>query len=342
MQNDLSSPALHIVVFSNFEGFCQDPAEAQRIVQGFEAITDRHPEIVWTHMFNPIHLRGPANKCQCREVFLTYLHALVQRQPRTDVGLHLHMFYGLVEALGMVPRSFPYADAPVGQGHQPRGLDGDGYDVLLTGYPVAEQRQLIERCCDTYQQCGLRRPTAFCAGYSATNPALQALLDQLGFTASCAAQAVPPGIAGVSYPPAWYELLEWAENITPLSKPYRVGTQSILPPPAAGPFLDHLVEIPLNTDTDLRPPYLRGRPIGRTAILDAHYQMVQDTGRSSCVALGVHDVYLGDVAGRGPLLAEMAANLDHVRKLGRHGAVPVRFATASEVADRVRAETGRW
>ena len=185
-------------------------------------------------------------------------------------------------------------------------------------------------------------PTAFCAGYSATDPALQALLDQLGFVASCAAQAVPRGIAGVSYPPSWYDLLEWAEHITPLAKPYRVGTTSILPPPAAGPALERLVEIPLNTDTDLRPPYLNGRPIARKAILDAHYKMIQDTGRSSCVALGIHDVYLGDDAQRGPILAEMAANLDHVRSLGQRGAVPVRFATASEVADRVRTETGRW
>ena len=342
MQNTLRPPTLHILVFSNFEGFCQDPAEAHRIVDGFEAISQRHPEVIWTHMFNPVHLRGPVQKCQCGEIFLAYLRALVQRQPRTEVGLHLHLFYALVEALGLVPRSYPYADAPPGLCHQSRGLEGDGYDVLLTGYSTSEQRQLVERCCDVFRQCGLPRPTAFCAGFSATNPTLQDLLDQLGFVASCAAQAVPPGIAGVSYPPCWYELLEWGEHITPLAKPYRVGLDTILPPPADAPVLDHLVEIPLNTDTDLRPPYLHGRPISRKEILEAHYEMVRATGRSSCVALGLHDVYLGDVTARGPHLAEMAANLDHVRELSRRGPVPVRFATAPEVAHCVRTETGLW
>ena len=129
-------------------------------------------------------------------------------------------------------------------------------------------------------------------------------------------------------------------HITPLSKPYRVSRDSILP--AGGPWLEHLVEIPLNTDTDVRQPYLHGQPISRKEILDRHYEMVRSTGRSSCVALGVHDVYLAENPQRPPVLAEMAASLDHVRTIRQRGDVPVCFATASEIADRVRTETGLW
>ena len=328
-----AAPVLYIVVYSNFEGFCTDPARARQGVEGFEQLTARHPEIVWTHMFNPIHLVGTGPKRQCGEVFVPYLRRLIQRQPLTEVGLHLHLFLSLVEALGIKPRTEPRGD-----GTQPHT---DGYDVLITGYPQSEREAIVGKCVAAFESAGLPRPTSFCTGYSATDPALQAYLDRTGFTTSFAAQVIPSGIPGVSHQPSWYKLLEWGENVTPLSRPYRVGTKSILPTPG-GPYLDHLVEVPLTTDQDIRQLYLYHQPVSRRNILDFHYELVRATGRSSCVPFGVHDCYMEEGEMRGPVHAEMAANLDHVRRIIQRGDVRVEFASASAVAHSVLTEPERW
>src|SRR5437667_9467796 len=106
-------PTLYIVVYSNFEGFCVGQERARQCVEGFEIITKRYPQIIWTHMFNPIHLVGTGGRRDCGEVFVPYLQSLIKRQPLTEVGLHTHLFYSFVAALGLEPR------------RQPRGTPGD-------------------------------------------------------------------------------------------------------------------------------------------------------------------------------------------------------------------------
>src|SRR5262249_19002499 len=129
-------PTLYLIVFSNFEGFCTDPAEARRITQGVAQVSRRFPETIWTHMFNPVHLLGNTPQRQCEAVFIDYLRGLKKKQPATETGLHLHMFKSIPEALGVMPRSLPSASG------EPSG----GYDVLLTGYTAPERAQLIEGC----------------------------------------------------------------------------------------------------------------------------------------------------------------------------------------------------
>lgn len=328
-QTPAATPALHIVLYSNFEGFCADVNRARQIVEGFESFTNRYPQIVWTHMFNPVHLVGSGAKRDCGAVFLPWLHSLIKRQPLTDVGLHTHLFFPFIEALGLKPRREPCGTAN----------DGGGYSVLLTGYPQSEQKIIIQKSVEAFTQNGLPGPTTFCAGYSATDSALQAFLEKAGFTASFAGQVIPPGIPGISHHPCWYQLLEWGENLTPLSRPYRVGKNTILPT-ATGPWLDRLVEIPLIADQDIRQLYLYGQPVSRRNVLDFHYEFVRATGRSSCVPLGVHDCYLEEGRMRGPVLDEMAASLDHVQRIIQRGDVPVRFSTAAEVSRCVHAEPG--
>ncbi|MCG3146663.1 MAG: hypothetical protein PCFJNLEI_00097 [Verrucomicrobiae bacterium] len=331
MSSKKSPAVLHIVVYSNFEGFCMGADRAQQCVEGFELLTDRCPQVVWTHMFNPIHLIGSGAKRECGAVFVPYLQKLRARQPRTDIGLHTHLFDSFIEALGLTPRAEPRGTT---------GENGGGYDVLLTGYPQTEQAVIIGNSVAAFAEHDLARPVTFCAGYSATNPAIQAFLEKCGFTTSFAGQVIPPGIPEISHHPCWYELLEWGENITPLTRPYRVQRDSILPGP--GPYLDRLVEVPLVADQDIRQLYLHRQPVSRQNLLDFHAELVRVTGRSSCVPLGVHDCFLERNDMRAPVTAEMVACLEHVERIAARGAVTVRYSTAAEVSQSVFAEPELW
>jgi hypothetical protein len=341
MEGAAPVPTLYVIVFSNFEGFCRETERAREIVDGFGELHAAFPAAIWTHMFNSIHLVGPEEHQRAGRELTAYLRSLLVGEPRTEVGLHLHAFYALIQALGVTPRGHPHAGAAPGDCGRSRGLEGDGYDVLLTAYPAAERERVIQGCLDAFATAGIPRPTSFCAGYSAADPELQTTLERLGFTTSFAAQVVPKGIEGVSYPGCWYELLEWGEKLTPLSRPYRVRRRTLLPK-AGEPLLDRLVEVPLNLDTDVRPLFLHGNPVSRRAILDFHAELVLATGKSSCVCLGLHDVYLSDQKRRQPVLDEMASNLKYVQGIALRGGVPVRFATASEVSALVHANPEAW
>ena len=332
------SATLHVLTFSNFEGFCSDKPKARRIVDGFEQIGREYPDAVWTHMFNPRYLLGTKEHREAGEVFVAYLTELRSHEPRTEIGLHLHMYDDLVAALGVRPRGVPYSGAPPGDCLAGPDRESNGYDVLMTGFTANERRRLVEGSVESLVRSGLPRPRSFCAGYSATDPAMQAMLEECGFTTSFAAQVLPRGVDGVSYPDCWYELLEWGEGLTPLVQPYRVPRDSILPR-AGAPLLDRLVEIPLNADTDTRPPYLNGEPVSRRSILDAHFEMIRTTGADSSVALGLHDVYLADEAARGDVLDEMLSSLAYAEQIGLRGEGCVRFSTASEVSARLHAES---
>ena len=341
MEGAIPIPTLYVIVFSNFEGFCRESERARDIVDGFRELHAAFPAAIWTHMFNPIHLLGPKEHQGAGLVLTAYLREILLAEPRTEVGLHLHAFYALIQALGATPCGHPHAGAPPGDCGRSRGLDGDGYDVLLTAYSAAERERILQGCLDAFASAGLPRPTSFCAGYSAADPELQATLERLGFTTSFAAQVVPKGIEGVSYPDCWYELLEWGEKLTPLSRPYRVRRRTLLPK-AGEPLLDRLVEVPLNLDTDVRPLSLHGNPVSRRAVLDFHAELVRATGKSSCACLGLHDVYLGDQNRRQPVLDEMTSSLTYVQEIALRGGLRVRFATASEVSALVHANAETW
>lgn len=334
--------ALHVLAFSNFEGFCADRESARAIVAGFEEI-DRQvvPAVQWTHMFSPRHLLGGRGYREAGDEFIEYLHRLQKRKPRTEVGLHLHCFTDVIASLGVRPRLTPSASADPEDCTAPPGTAQSGYDVLLTGYSQEERERLIVGCTEAFLMAGLARPRTFCAGYSAADPAMQALLESCEFTTSFAAQILPRGVNGLSYPPCWYELLEWGENLSPLTGPYRVRRESILPG-AAGPYLDRMVEIPLNTDTDVRPPYLHGRPVSRKTILDLHRDRAGKGGVNTCVSLGLHDVSLVDGKTRVAVVDEMISNLSFAAQIGRTDDVEVVFGTASEVSQHVYSLPHLW
>jgi hypothetical protein len=322
---------IDVVVFSNFEGFIWEPAPAAR---WFEACSKAHPAIKWTHMYNPIYLMLKQPSYAKIEAQFSPMLLAAEARGEAEVGLHLHLFYDLVRQMGVEPRAYPYANDTTATFNHRRSIDEDrsgGYDVLLTGYSPKERAALLEASVGAFLRRGFRRPTSFCAGYSAADPALQALLVEKQFTTSFAAQAVGPE----DYGSGWYHLLDWYGNITPLTIPYRVCRHSILPPPHDSTEYLDLVEVPINMAVDKNDLHLWNAVVPREEMFDCHYNWARNHGRESAVAIGVHaDVVAGESWGSGKIAQVMDRFLTHVSRRAREGGAEVRFATAAEVARR--------
>ena len=325
---------VHLIVFSNFEGFNQDPEPS---IRWFEACSQAHPLIRWTHLYNPRHLivKTPESIAM-DQGFSPYL-LREQEQGRAEIGLHIHPFYDLVDQAGIRPRAHPYAgDRTLNCNHErtveedPQG-SGGGYDVLITGFTQAERAALLDASIDAFLQRGFDRPKVFCAGYSATDPAFQALLVDKGFAVSFAAQFVPPN----HYGSGWERLTPWSGNITPYSLPYRVSRSSVLPPPhAQDDYLD-LVEIPLNLGVDTNVLYLGDSPVSRAAVFDRHCAWAMDEGRETAVSIGVHTNVVGcETWGNGPVSKVVDTFLSHVEKHTDTKNAVIQYGTASRVATR--------
>jgi hypothetical protein len=319
---------VNVVVFSNFEGFVWEPEPA---VQWFDACSKAHPAIRWTHMYNPIYLLLKQPKYAKIEAQCSPMLLEAEAKGNAEVGLHLHLFYDLVRVMGLNPRAYPHANDTSPRFDHRRSLAEDrsgGYDVLMTGYSAAERAALLDASIGAFLRRGFRRPTSFCAGYSAADPALQALLVQKQFTTSFAAQAVGPE----DYPSGWYHQVDWYGTITPLTLPYRVSRHSILPPPHdTTEYLD-LVEVPLNMAVDKNNLYFGDTVVSREEMFDCHFNWARNNGRETAVAIGVHaDVVAGERWGSGKVSEVMDRFLTHVSRRAGEGGAQVRFATASAV-----------
>lgn len=325
---------VHIVVFSNFEGFARQPAP---ILRWFEACAKAHPAVRWTHLYNPLYLLVQQPAIITAEAAFSPFLLDAEKRGAAEVGIHLHLFYALMRAMEIEPRAYPFAgdtaphcDTRRTVAEDPRGEHG-GYDVLLTGYPAAEQARMLDASVAAFMRRGFRRPTAFCAGYSAATPAIQALLADKGFTVSIAAQAISPS----QYGTAWCRLLDWHGHITPLTIPYRVARNSILPPPHAGrDFLD-LVEVPLNMGVDKNDLPLGDAVVSREAMFDRHCDWTRQSGSDTTVTIGVHaDVIGSETWEDGPVAAVLHRFLAHAAARAQAGAIAIRYATASDVGTR--------
>ena len=184
---------------------------------------------------------------------------------------------------------------------------------------------------------GFPAPTTFCAGYSAADTELQTLLDGLGFSASFAAQPMPPRGTPASYPGCWHDSLEWSGHISPLTMPYRVNRHTILPPPHdEANYLD-LVEVPLNMWVDDFQLTLDGQDVTREDMFDRHVTWAGSNADSSAVAIGVHaETVAGERFADGPVANPVAklvtSFLNHVRDRRENSDVDIRFSTASDIA----------
>jgi len=327
---------VHIVVFSNFEGSLID---VQPAIQWFNECSAAHPAIVWTHMYNPIYLVMETPQLKKAEATLSSYLRDLQSRTKAEVGLHLHLYYDLVTRLGVSPRAYPYAgDTSPGCDDQrkPEVDRGNGYDVLMTGYTTHEQALLLDASVKAFVDHDFERPTSFCAGYSAADPDLQAVLAERGFRVSFSAQSVPPAHYGT----CWERLLKWSGHITPLTIPYRVARHSILPPPhVEDDYLD-LVEVPLNLGVDSNDLYLRKSRVSRVDMFDKHYAAAGRSGEETAVCIGVHaEVIAGEVWGKGPVSEVVDRFLTHAERRAAEGRAEIRFGKVSDVAARFRNNT---
>jgi hypothetical protein len=318
-----------VVVFSNFEGWLQNPGPA---VRWFESCSQAHPSITWTHMYSPRYLVVQTPEMiKAGAEFTPYL-LKARASGRAEVGLHIHLFYDLIRQAGVQPRAYPFATDSTASCNFPRTTEQDssnGYDVLLNGYTAKERSKIIDAGINAFLHSGLGRPKSFCAGYSAADPALQAMLARKSFTASFAAQVIHPN----QYGGCWDRLLDWSGHITPLSIPYRVSRSTILPPPHADKKHLDLVEVPLNMGVDATDLYLENQKVTRADMFDRHYDWARDTGGRTAVAIGVHADVVGlEEWGSGPVSRVIDGFLDHVAQRSREGAARIQYGTVSEVA----------
>jgi hypothetical protein len=320
---------VHVIVFSNFEGWSKKPGET---VAWLDACWQAHPYIRWTHMYNPWHLlmkHLPEVKAT-EAVFTPYVRG-AQDSGRAEVGLHIHLYYELARRAGVEPRRVPQGLQRDCSSPLPGDKDDQGYGILMTAYTPEERSTILDVSLGAFLCAELGRPKSFVAAYSATDPALQAMLASKGFIASFGAQSIPP----VLYGTCWDRSIPWRGQITPLSIPYRVSRDTILPPPYEGVDSLDLVEVPLNMGTDQFEIYLDDKMVSRTEMFDRHYDWARDHESESAVAIGVHaDLIADDDWGSGIVYGALDSFLNHVKARGAERGAEIRYSLVSEVANR--------
>lgn len=123
-----------------------------------------------THYFNPrIYIAEDINAD--RRTFLT--DWLKRRLEKNDtLGMHLHMFYDLVTASGIVPKNEPNF-----------GDKGDGYGALTTNYSEEEMGKILTFAKSLFTQNNLPTPIFYRAGGWYANSSTLKSLSNNGFVA---------------------------------------------------------------------------------------------------------------------------------------------------------------
>ena len=226
---------LYVLCFSHFDR----PWESSRLdLSRLRELTRRHPQVKWTHLFNPVAFTQPVAELNRLVAFVKD----ARDRQGAEIGLHLHMHRSFLDHCGI-----SFRPTPTVHGANPESdVDPTGYAVPMTHYGPLELRGMLERSIALFLSNGLGRPQTFCAGYYAANNALQASLAASGFSVSAA--AFPLGsVLGKNFPPAWHVLAGWNTSVDGMTLPYPVSTSSILPggPPPYHQALDGpLLEIP--------------------------------------------------------------------------------------------------
>lgn len=322
---------VHVIVFTNFEGWDIEPEAAERAVTWFDDCFTEHSEIRWTHLYSPRHLLV---RHDLDAIFTPYL-LRVMNDSNAEIGIHAHLYFDMVRAMRIAPISLPNGDDDSDDCSKE---SADGYGVLLTGYQAEDLDAILNAAIDALIFNGFPQPTTFCAGYSATDPSVQTILASRGFTASFAAQPIAPSAPPAdNYPKCWHELLNWSGHITPLTIPYRVNAQTILPPPHDSDDYLELVEVPLNMWVDKLGLYLNGEDVTREEMFDRHWDWAATTGNDTAVAIGVHtELVAGESFDTGAIAEVIKRFLRHVKLRSEEGVAEIRYSTASEVAAHFR------
>lgn len=132
-------------------------------------LADRAQRIPITHFFNPIYSISGGTLQRRGEYFAGWIKNR-QAQFGDEVGLHIHMFYGIAEAAGVTPRSEPTWNSR-----------GTGSDVPLSSYTLEEQRKIIAWGKQALEKQGFTSQTSFRAGGWFANLDTLKVMDEMGF-----------------------------------------------------------------------------------------------------------------------------------------------------------------
>ncbi|MCZ6596063.1 MAG: hypothetical protein O7B99_00325 [Planctomycetota bacterium] len=302
---------IYVTVFSHFDA----PWSMQQAdLDAFRQLSVDHPEMRWTHLWNPAAYTQSTPLLPQIEAYLVESRDTFG----AEIGVHTHMVQSLVSAAGVAFQSGPSVSA------SPPACccDGSGYAVPTSAYTYDEIRAILELTIDRFLEHGLCRPRSYCAGFYTTSTTLQQVLSDLDFTTSAA--AFPWGTEfGPGYGACWDLHSGWDASVTHMTRPYRVSTTSILPggPP---PYLKNdqgpLLEIPQVCKID----WMVTAAEMKTIFLDQY--AVAIAGTPTAVALAMHDTL---AAGEQAKFDEVLDLIDTLE--AGFGQAPVHYVTAAEL-----------
>ena len=311
-QGPVEPAPLYVTMVSHFDA----PWDmALNDINAFRNLTTAHPDMRWTHLWNPAAYTQATPLLASIETYL-----LESRdQHGAEIGVHTHMYQSLISAAGVAFQTGPSVSA----GFPSCCCDSSGYAVPTSSYSKAEIHSILDFTVDTFLERGLCRPRAYCAGFYTTSMELQEVLADLDFTVSAA--AFPPGTEiGSEYGPCWDLHSGWNASVTHLTPPYPISTSTILPggpaPYLAGD-LGTLLEVPQTCKIDWMVTATQMK-----SIVQDHYNLAL-SGTPTAVCLAIHDTLADGEE------AKFDEVLDFVDLLRVAGTVPVHYVTTSELRE---------
>lgn len=306
---------LYVTVVSHFDRpWAMDSADLEAMV----TLTRRHPDMKWSHLYNPVAYTQDTPLRDDMERFV------VESRDRfgSEIGVHLHMYESLVTAAGVTFKDSPSVNALQVAGSR----DQTGYAVPITAYKPDELRSLFDFTLQKFSERNLGRPRSFCAGFYATSNSLQQVIASKGFHTSAA--AFPWGVIyGQRYAPSWESLSGWAPIVTHLTAPYRVSKKSILPGGRSPYFIcddeQPLIEVPQTCKIDWMVS-----SVDLKTIISDHLQLARH-GVPTAVCLALHETSAAEH------LDKFDDALDFVdQKRHNDQQIPIRYVTLSELRQR--------
>lgn len=156
---------LYVAWTLDWEGYDVPDNELQNLTN----FSQKHNDLPMTHLFNP-RIYATSEMSQERVNSLTSW--IIQRQASGDeIGLHLHMYYDLVQASGVQPRK------------EPKWTDylDNGLDVPCSAYTYDEFTKILNWAKAEFSKHGLGIPKSFRAGGWFADLSILKALEYTGF-----------------------------------------------------------------------------------------------------------------------------------------------------------------
>jgi hypothetical protein len=161
-----------------------------------------------THFFNPrIYVTNAVSKERAAKLTL-WVSERAQKH-NDEIGLHLHMWYDMVQAAGVTPRYTPYAG----------WLYGDGGGVAAYAYPADEMKKILQWSKDQFQANGLPIPISFRAGGWLLGTNTLAALEQTGFLIESSGRTAWEEFVRKGFPVPW--------NLSETTRPYKPNREDM-------------------------------------------------------------------------------------------------------------------